>query len=401
MTSLYKSDFLKIYEKRLNNHYYNFFLKCDKFKQKWDEVNEIFQANFNECDCENAGIKDKNFLKKNCTKKLREMSNLMKHREDLKNQIIKQKLIEVNPKPIDFQLLGLPVKKQNAILAQRVKDLEYSKHMAQKIIDELLREGKFTEQKEIEVTIEMKNNDNSMETLKILQLSTETEVNAEVKRLKENFVETYAKKWRYKKKYEDNDEKIRTELMFQEKKIREELLKNKMEMSEVKTKIEDQKKKLKEEDFFETLYGDKYEIFVTEMANKLKDIARVENESFYLQKYILKIEKETKLTKEENANVLQNLKENSFANQRINEIYRVAFSRKFEDLEEVTIKEFNAREKTIEDLKNNICNLADQICQSNVIVEQLKDDVNFFMSRDLKFVMGADYMGGTMLCVNK
>lgn len=134
---------------------------------------------------------------------------------------------------------------------------------------------------------------------------------------------------------------------------------------------------------------------------KLEKIAEVESELKHLEKSILKTDAESKTVKNQTEKKVQDLKESSLANKRIIEIYRDKFGSSFEDLEDTAMEDFKSKERIIKNLQRNICKLADQICQSNVIVEQLKTDIDFFMGRDPKIIMGVDHMGGNILCVNK
>lgn len=398
---LYTSDYLKIYEDCLDERFNKFQLKCDNFQKIWNEANKIFQKNFNECDCQNAGIKDENFMRDNCERKLQEISNYKKLCDQLKNQINEQNLIDFDQKPIDIEILGLSIKNQNEILTQRINDFEYSKHMAQKILDQLFKELKFAEEKEIEVTIEMKNYENALETLKAQQKTIEDEINAEVKRLKKSFVEIYMKKFIFKKKYDENDQKIRLDLKIREKSLQDDLTSKSWEITNVKAKIAEQKEKLMQEDLYESLYADKVENLIVDIAKESKRVEEVENKIKYLEKNCKHIINVMEKHDEEFEKMLQNIKENSLANQRINEIYLDKFDAKFEHLEETTMKKFYDQEKFIKKLLKTICKLTDQICKENLVVEQLKTDIDFFLNREPKFVIGADHMGGNFVHLNK
>lgn len=259
---LYNSDYLKVYESNLDNHFYKFEIKCDNFQSCWNEANKIFQKNFNECDCDNVGINEENSMRDNCMKKLREISNLTKLRDDLQSQIKKEILKDDDSKPIDTELIGLPLKHQNFILANRILNLEYSKHMATKVIEELLREAKIAEEKELNANIEMRTQENSFKTLNAQQKSIEDEINAEVQRLKNSFVKIYDEKLFYKLKYDEIEQKIRLDLNIKEAKLRADLMANKLDIEKTNKAIEVQKKLLKEEQLLDMEFSEQCESLV-------------------------------------------------------------------------------------------------------------------------------------------
>lgn len=396
----FSSDYLKIYEKRLNEDYNKFKESCDNFSGKLDSVKNNIQHDFNDSDCGITTTINDCGMKKNCKIILKEMANMIKFREKLKDDLKKEKLVENNPQKADAKLLGLPIIFQNELLIQRVMNMQYSKLLARKAVKELHNEFESYQKRESEALIESKIQENLVHTLILQQKSLEIEVNSEVERVKKNYAKIYFDKLKIKNKYDNIYSKLNQE-MTHLLNLQYSLTSNKNELEKINEEISIEKEKVKEEENLQLQYGELLEFLERDYETKINDISKIEDQIQSIRKTIKKLSEIIEKEKKEANQKILDIQEDNHVYERIKDIYHDDIHDTLHALKINTWDREEKNERIIKELKNKICQVANKICQSNVIIEQLKNDIDHHMQRENKFITGVDYMGGNFIKVNK
>lgn len=397
----FTSDYLQIYEKRLGDEFRTFTATCDNFHEKLDHVEDIIHRDFNDSECGVMEAKKECSVKEGYKTALREMASLTRLHEKLKVDLKNEKLMENFPEKIDVEIIGLPKKIQNERLLARVMNLEYNKKLAQKSVNELFKQLQAYEQREADTVIESKIQENLVTMCMSYQKSIEKEVNAEIQRVKTNFAKVYFEKMKIKNKFDKIDVTLRTEILPTLNNLRTSIANNKNEIEKTNEELIKQVEIQRAEESLEVEYTEKAEFLEWNISSKLQEVSKLEDEIARLQKLCSKkiglMEKEKV---EEKAN-LQSIKEDNYVYQRVNFIYQDDLNNKLDKLEDGIWDRFYKNEKTIKSLKKNICKVLSGICEANVIIEQLKIDIDHHMMRENKFITGVDYTGGNFIKVNK
>lgn len=394
-------DYLKIYENSLADEFKKFTSSCDIFHEKLGDVEDIIHRDFNDSDCGVIKVKNDCGVKENYKTVLREMASLTRLREKLKLDLHNEKLIEAFPKKIDVELIGLPKRIQNERLLNRVMNLEYNKKLAQKSVNELHKQLQAYQQRETDAVIESKIQENLVTMCKSFQKSIEKEVNAEIDRVKTNFAQVYFEKMKVKNKFDKLDILLRTDILPTLNNLQISITNNKFEIEKTNEELLKQMQLQKEEESLEVEYSEKVEFLERDIDIKLQDIIKLEDEIKRMQKISSKIIALIKKEKDETNANLEDIREINYVYQRVNFIYQDDLNNKLDDLEDDTWDRYDKEEKMIKILKNKVCEVLRGICESNVLIEQLKLDIDRHMAREDKFITGVDYMGGIFIKVNK
>lgn len=394
-------DYLQIYETRLNEEFNKFTSSCDNFHEKLDDVEDIIRRDFNDSECGVTMELNECSVKEDYKNMLREMASLTRLREKLKVDLKNEKLMENFPKKIDAELIGLPLWIQNERLLDRVMKLEYSKKLAKKSLNELQKQLEAYQERETHTIMESKIQENLVSMNKSYQKTIEKEVNAEIERVKINFAQVYFEKLKVKNKYDKTDVKIRTEIMPTLNNLQISIANNKFEMEKTNEEMIKQLELQKAQESLEVEFSEKVEFLERDINSKLNDIVKLEEEIKHTHKISSKISELIQKEKDESRDNLEDIRENNYVYQRINFIYQADLNKKLDELEDDTWDNYDKDEKMIKVLKNKICEVLGLICESNVVIEQLKLDIDHHMARDGKFITGVDYTGGNFIKVNK
>lgn len=392
----FTSDYLKIYESELTRDFENFSSNCQTFL---NGVDKIIQPVFNDCKKQNK-IDDCS-MESNCKELLSEMQSFKRLCENLKNQLKNEKIKEENSEKIDPEIFGLDVKDQNEILIDRVMNLQNSKKLAEKYLKELYEKFSLYQNHEYEALLESKTIENSVTSLKSQQKNIEREVNAEVQRIKYQFAKAYMERLKIKNKYDKNDLKMRTQIMPKLKHLQDSISSSKNELENIQQEIFDLKEFLKIEENYEMEFSEKLEFLERDFTHKLQEVSKVEDEIKHMQKRISKINELIKKQKDDTNDKNQDLKESNHVCQRVNDILHDDLNDELDKVEEKTWHDYNQKKKIIETLKRKICQVSHAICNSEVVKDQLKNDLDYLMAREGKFIFGVDHAGGNFIKVNK
>ena len=290
---------------------------------------------------------------------------------------------------------------QNERLLDRVMKLELSKKLAKKSVNELHKQLDAYQQRETNTVLESKIQENLVAMKKSYQKAIEKEVNAEVERVKINFAQVYFEKLKMKSKYDKIDVKIRTEILPTLNNLQVSIANNKFEIEKTNEEMLKQLELQKAEESLEVEFSEKVEFLERDINTKLNDIVKLEEEIVHTHKISSKIIALIEKEKEQSRNNLDDIRENNYVYQRINFIYQADLNNKLDELEDDTWDNYDKDEKMIKKLKNKICEVLGLICESNVVIEQLKLDIDQHMAREGKFITGVDYTGGNFIKVNK
>jgi hypothetical protein len=308
---------------------------------------------------------------------------------------------EKSERKADVELMGLSLWRQNEILTERVLHLSQSKLLAKKVTYELHEELENYQQKNMDATVEMKNCEHSVENFRFQQKIIEEEINAEVERIKNTFAKIFFKKLQIKNEYDQNDLKMRAEILPKIATLQNSIDCNNNEIFKINDEMRVLKELIKIEDSLELQFAEKCEYLSRDFERKVEDIFEMEKEVTILMKAISKVGDLLKKKKIEMNEKVDCIKENNLILQKIKEIQESKLNYKFDLVESDLWNDLARDDKTIRTLKLKVCELCQKICHANVTVEQLESDINYLMHRGPKIVVGIDYTGGNFMKVNK
>lgn len=323
---------------------------------------------------------------------VQELADLTKYKKNLEDELM---FIEESKKidEPDRELLGLPPKAQNCILHKRIAALEKEKRLIQKILEKLLNEFKSLQKKAVDPTVDAEVMSHLVQTRKAQVKSLEVQLNAEVRRIEKAFAEKFKILSKPKRKYEQNDWKLRTEIQPKMFHLNNALFKGNEDLKKVKKEIfelgqimndqESRNEKLEEE--LPSLERE-LEQWTSDFKSASREVKLLRNE---LKQTVANVESaKASFSKE-----FTKFCEDSAIDDRIKEISKDDLETQVDCSKELTLKAFAAVDCVTNQLKKKITCMKSLLEGSCHQREKLQTHADFLMGIEAKETLGLDHHG--------
>lgn len=389
------SDFLKACElelepafANLDNCYDN--LTC-KLNQTQNTLNETFGENQTNCSafksyCD-VGVEE------SFPAVFKDLSELLNFRDNIKLELQRLNNSKVLEKENDFELLGRTAKEENAILVQRLSMLEKTKSLTQKVLKFLTIELD-NYQKKIDPMIESEALQQLVQSRKTHEKWIELQLNQEVKRIEQNFVNKWIKASKPKRKFERIDWVLRTELQPRISRLEVSLFQRREQQLKLDLEIQEVTKQMDEQEKNDVEYEEKFISLTNEFDNISSEIETLNTEVKQL-KWKTKmsataIDVESLANKEK----LIDMNENNLIMQRILEIHGDELEPKLDQCRDSTSVEMSSFDCIMSTITKEICRMSRKIRESKIQKSKLQTDIRHLTTEGSDEIIGRDYMGG-------
>lgn len=323
---------------------------------------------------------------------LQELADLTKHKKSLDDQIL---FIEESKKvdEPDRELLGLSAREQNCVLHKRIASLEKEKKLIQKIIRKLFEEFEIVQQKEVDPTVEAGILSHLVQSRKAQVQSLEDQFNAEVQRVEKAFIEKYKKLSKPKRKYDQNDWKLRTEVQPKIVRLHNALFKGSEDLKKVNKEISELEQAISDQASKNEKLEDESQSLERELEQWTSDFKSASREVKLLRNEIKQTYADVDSAKARFSEEFTKFCEDSAIDDRIKDIFKDDLETQVDYSKELTLKTFAAIACVTNQLKKKIACMKSLLEGSCHRREKLQTHADFLMGVDPKETLGNDYQG--------
>lgn len=293
----------------------------------------------------------------------------------------------------DRELLGLNVKEQNCVLHKRIVSLEKEKSLIQKIIRKLIDEFESFQQKSVDPTVEAGVLCHLVQSRQAQVKSLEDQLNAEVRRIEKAFAEKYKMLSKPKRKYEQIDWKLRTEIQPKMVRLHNALFKGNEDLKKVN-------KEILELDQFLSDQASRNEKLEEESRSLERELEQWTNDFKSASREVKLLRNELKQTVANVDSAKANFSkeftkfcEDAAIDDLIKDIFKDDLESRVDDSKEHAIKTFAAIACVTNQLEKKITCMKSLLEGSCHKREKLKTHADFLMGLDPKETLGNDYQG--------
>lgn len=396
-------DYLKTQEPELSKAWNKFDGDCEKLYSDLLDVNKLLDKDFKAAYEDHCGkcLKKETNIDTCNVKMTQSYEKLVAQITELNNYdvSIHQALEVLRKKPpqrLDAELLGRPYKEQNEIIVKRLMEFEIEMKLIHKVRKNYLAELEVYQNKTQEEV-----DGNTFEYLVASRKSQykriEDQVNAEVRRIENVFLENWYRLSSSKKRYEINDWEMRTELLPKITILThqifikgEEDLKLDAEVKCVQAALEERLERDKK-------FTKDIENFQYDFDELTKDITAVHREKKNLAIELAQVPKDMKAVKEHQKSAIKEINEQSEIDKQIKEVYISKLKKLVKKSSDETKCKLKAADCVISELKESICQASRCLRESKIQISKLKTDLDHFLAKGTKETKVQDLLGSTSI----